>query len=320
MHECMDWRTVTFDWNRARAFLVTAEEGSLSAAARALGMAQPTLGRQVSALERELGVALFLRAGRGLMLTPSGLELMDHVRAMGDAASRMSLAASGKAQAIEGTVSISASEVDAAFRLPALVRRLRQEAPGIDIEIVATNSESDLRRREADIAIRNYRPTQPDLVARRIRELHGRIYATPAYLESIGNPTTPEAVSAADFIGFPQADEFLAALGRFGLSLSRRSLVMVSESHLVQWAHVKQGLGIGIMAADIGDAEPDVVRVLPDVDPIAFPVWLVAHRDLHTSRRVRLVFDMLARDLGRRPDLPTGAADRSGRETLRPKV
>ncbi|MDF1610062.1 LysR family transcriptional regulator [Hoeflea sp. YIM 152468] len=265
----MDWRSVNFDWNRARAFLVTAEEGSLSAAARALGMAQPTLGRQVSALERELGVALFERVGRGLTLTPSGLELMDHVRAM----------------------------ADAAFRLPPIVRKLRNLAPGIDVEIVATNSESDLRRREADIAIRNYRPSQPNLVARKIRDIHGRIYAARSYLDSIGNPLTPEGYAGADFIGFNRSGELIAAMTRFGLTLTHRNFPVVSQSHLVQWSHVKQGLGIGIMAADIGDADADVVQVLPDLDPIVIPVWLVTHRDVHTSRRVRLVFDLMARRL-----------------------
>jgi len=295
----MDWKSVNFDWNRARAFLVTAEEGSLSAAARALGMAQPTLGRQVSALEQELGVALFERVGRGLTLTPSGLELMDHVRAMGEAAARMSLSASGKAQAIEGTVSISASEVDSAFRLAPIIGKLRELAPGIDVEIVATNSESDLRRREADIAIRNYRPTQPNLVARKIHDIEGRIYATPSYLESIGNPLTPEDFSEADYIGFNRSGEFIAAMTRFGLTLTQQNFPIVSESHLVQWSHVKQGLGIGIMAADIGDAEPSVVQVLPELDPIVVPVWLVTHREVHTSRRVRLVFDLMAEELAR---------------------
>ncbi|WP_244577824.1 LysR family transcriptional regulator [Hoeflea halophila] len=290
---------MNFDWNRARAFLVTAEEGSLSAAARALGMAQPTLGRQVAALEQELGVALFERVGRGLTLTPGGLELMDHVRAMGEAAARMSLSASGRTQAIEGTVSISASEVDAAFRMPAILARLRQEAPGIDVELVATNSESDLRRREADIAIRNYRPTQPNLVGRRIRDLEGRIYASPAYLDSISNPETPEAVSKAHFIGFNRSGEFITAMARFGLTLTQRNFPLVSESHLVQWNHVKQGLGIGVMAADIGDAEPGVVRVLPDAEALVVPVWLVTHREVHTSRRVRLVYDLMAEELAR---------------------
>src|ERR1700710_1994219 len=110
----MDWRSVKFDWNRARAFLVTAEEGSLSAAARALGLAQPTLGRQVDGLEEGLGVSLLELVGRGFTLTPSGLDLLDHVRAMGDAAGRVSLAAAGQSQSIAGKVSIAASDAHAA--------------------------------------------------------------------------------------------------------------------------------------------------------------------------------------------------------------
>ncbi|MEH6457846.1 MAG: LysR family transcriptional regulator, partial [Cocleimonas sp.] len=139
----MDWRSIRFDWNRARAFLVTAEEGSLSAAARALGMTQPTLGRQVSALEKELGVALFERVGLGLVLTPSGLDLVEHVRAMGDAASRVSLTASGQSQSIEGNVCITCSEYYAVFVLPSIIKKLRKLEPKITIEIIATNNTSD---------------------------------------------------------------------------------------------------------------------------------------------------------------------------------
>src|SRR5688572_12855450 len=145
----MDWRAVNFDWNRARAFLVTAEEGSLSAAARALGMAQPTLGRQVDALEEELDVVLFERAGRGLVLTPSGLELLEHVRTMGEAAGRVSLSAAGHSQTIEGSVAVAASEVYAAHLLPPILAKLRVLHPGISVEIVASSAVSNLKRREA---------------------------------------------------------------------------------------------------------------------------------------------------------------------------
>lgn len=178
MHLCMDWKSVKFDWNRARAFLVTAEEGSLSAAARALGMAQPTLGRQVNALEEELGIVLFDRTGQGLTLTPGGLELLDHVRAMGNAANAVSLSAAGQSQAIDGTICIAASEIYAAILLPPIIAKLRVAEPGIDIEIIVSNSASDLRRREADIAIRNFRPTEPDLIAKKIRDVPARLYAT----------------------------------------------------------------------------------------------------------------------------------------------
>ena len=171
----MDWTAVKFDWNRARAFLVTAEEGSLSAAARALEMTQPTLSRQVAALEEELGVALFERLKGGLALTQSGIELLAHVRAMGEAASQFSLSATGQSQALEGNICIAASEIDATFRLPAIIQTLRTLEPGINIEIVVSNQVSDLKRREADIAIRSFQPTQHDLIARKIKDINSLI-------------------------------------------------------------------------------------------------------------------------------------------------
>ena len=293
----MDWRSVKFDWNRARAFLVTAEEGSLSAAARALGMAQPTLGRQVDALEEELGVILFERVGRGFTLTPSGLELLDHVRSMGEAASRVSLAAAGQSQSIEGSICIAASEIYAAKLLPPIIAKLRRAEPGIDIEIVASTKASDLRRREADIAIRNFQPTEPDLIAKKIRDVPARLYAAPSYLEAIGNPRLPYDLRHADFISIDGSGVFLKGLNALGLSLTERNFPILTENWLVMWEFVKHGLGIGILDGNIGDAEPLVRRALPDLEPLMFPIWLVAHRELNTSRRVRVVFDLLAKEL-----------------------
>ena len=297
MRFCMDWKSVKFDWNRARAFLVTAEEGSLSAAARALGMTQPTLGRQVSALEEELGVALFERVGLGLELTPSGLELMEHVRAMGEAATRVSLSASGQSKNIEGTVCISASEVYSVFLLPPIIAKLRKLEPKINVEIIATNLTSDLRRREADIAIRNFRPTQPELIAKKIKDDSARLYATPGYLKSIGHPDSPEDLHQADFISFDNTGMLMNGLNEQGLNLTKKNFPLMSENYLVHWELVKQGLGIGIMPEGIGDAELLVQQVLPKLEPITFPIWLTTHRELNTSRRVRMVFDLLATEL-----------------------
>lgn len=297
MHFCMDWRSVRFDWNRARAFLVTAEEGSLSAAARALGMTQPTLGRQVDALEAELDVVLFERVGRGLTLTPSGIELLDHVREMGAAATRVSLSAAGQSQSIEGTICISASEVYAAFQLPPILAKLRAMEPGIDIEVIASNATSDLRRREADIAVRSFRPTEPDLVAKKIADVPVRLYATRGYLERIGNPRLPFDLAKADFIGIGSSDALLNGLNARGFNLTRRNFPILTENYLVMWEFVKHGLGIGVIDGNIGDAEPLVERAPPDLEPMIFPVWLVTHRELNTSRRVRLVFDLLASEL-----------------------
>jgi len=297
MHYCMDWRSINFDWNRARAFLVTAEEGSLSAAARALGMTQPTLGRQVTALEQELGIVLFERAGQGLVLTPSGLELIEHVRAMGDAANQISLTASGRSQSIEGSICISASEVYAAFVLPPIIVRLHKMAPKINIEIVATNNESDLMRREADIALRNFQPTQPELIARKIKDVSARLFATPAYLKEIGEPKKPGDLSNAKFISFDTTGMLINGLNELGLNLTKNNFPISTENYITHWELVKLGIGIGIMPEEIGNSEVLVKQVLPDLQPITFPIWLTTHRELNTSRRVRMVFDLLVEEL-----------------------
>lgn len=297
----MDWTSVTFDWNRARAFLVTAEEGSLSAAARALRMAQPTLGRQVDALEQELGVALFERAGRGLTLTPAGLDLLDHARAMGAAATRLSIAATGQNQALEGKVTITTSEIYAALVFPPILAQLRRLEPGIEIDVIATSATRDLRRHEADIAVRNFRPVEPDLIARKLRDAPARLYASPEYLARIGNPATPHDLSHADFISIDQSGALVDGLNAMGLNLTARNFPIFTDDYLVMWEYVKAGLGIGILDANIGDTEPRVRRVLPDLAPLTFPIWLVSHRDLTTNRRIRRVFDLLAEALSKNP-------------------
>ena len=294
----MDWRSVRFDWNRARAFLVTAEEGSLSAAARALGMTQPTLGRQVTALEEELGVVLFERVGRGLTLTRGGMDLLEHVRTMGEAANHVTLAASGQSQSVEGTICITASEVISAFLLPPILARLRRTHPGVEIKLVASNAIHDLRRREADIAIRSGRPTDPNLVATRLRDTPARLYATRAYLKQVGDPVNAADLASADLIGFGEDDRFLHGLNALGFALTPRNFPIQVANHMVLWELVKSGLGIGAIIDEVGDAEPLVERVLPSMAPIPVPAWLIAHREVHTSRRVRLVFDLLAEQLG----------------------
>lgn len=257
-------------------------------------MTQPTLGRQVSALESELGVALFERGGRGLELTPSGVELLEHVRAMGNAASQFSLSATGQSKTLEGSISISATEVVAAFELPGMLAKLRQLEPGIDIEVIASNTSSDLKRREADIAVRSFRPTQPDLIARKVHTYSFYLYAASEYLERIGRPEGPQDLSQAEFLGIDRTNALIAALGNFGITLSQDNFPVITENLLVLWEMVKSGLGIGFMSDNIGELEPRVEKALPSMPPLPVEIWLVAHRELKTSRRIRTVFDFLA--------------------------
>ena len=294
----MDRRAIKFDWNRARAFLVTVEEGSLSAAALALDMAQPTVGRQVSALEEELGVSLFERTNSGLVLTQSGADLMEQVKAMADAATNLSRVASGHVDTVEGIVCISATEMMAAFVLPPIIEKLRQQWPKIEIEIIASSETSDLSRREADIAIRNFRPKQQDLIVKRVKDTLGHLYASKGYLENLDGRESPQDLNNADFFGVDRSNRIISYLNKFGFELKPSNFPIIIANHLVQWEMVKHGSGIGFMLANIGDKEPLVERVLPDFPAFETESWLIAHRELKTSRKYRVVFDYLAAELG----------------------
>ncbi|WP_027235266.1 LysR family transcriptional regulator [Leisingera caerulea] len=282
------------DWNHIRAFLATAETGSLSAAARKLGLTQPTLSRQVAALEAELGVLLFERVGRALALTEAGHELLTHSRKMGEAANGLRLAATGQAQSIEGTVRITASDVMSAHVLPPVLHQLRQRAPRLTIDVVAANDIRDLMRREADIAIRHVRPEQPELIARLVQEATARFYAAPSYLERRGRPALPADLAAHDFVGFADVDRSIAFMAPLGIHLTADNFRIRSTSGLASWELVKQGFGVCPMMDDVAAVTPGVERLLPGMEPLTFPVWLTTHRELHTSRRIRLVFDLLA--------------------------
>lgn len=285
------------DWNQLKAFLETAETGSLSAAARKLGLTQPTLSRQVAAVEQRMGVVLFERVGKSMVLTDTGLDLLEHARAMGAAAEALGLAATGRSQAVGGVVSVSASDVVAAHLLPPLVRQLREQEPGIAIEVIATNALSDLLRREADIAIRHVKPEQPDLIARLIREATAGFYASQDWVKLHGHPRGAEEAARLPFVGSDRAGQFLGYLRQHGLPLHETNFSCFADHSVAHWALVREGMGIGAMMDEIARATPGIVRVLDDVPPVRFPVWLVTHRELRTARRIRVVFEALSRGL-----------------------
>ncbi len=285
------------DWNQLKAFLETAETGSLSAAARKLGLTQPTLSRQVAAIERRMGVTLFERVGKAMALTPTGLDLLEHARAMGAAAQALGVAASGRSQAVGGVVSVSATDAVAAYLLPPLVRQLREREPGIVIEVISSNALSDLLRREADIAVRHVKPEQPELIARLVREATANFYASEGWVKAHGHPRSAEDAAALPFVGSDRSGQYLGYLRQHGLPLTEANFSCYADHSVMQWALVSQGMGIGAMMDKIAHATPGIVRVLDDVPPVLFPIWLVSHRELRTARRIRVVFEALAQGL-----------------------
>lgn len=294
----MNWDLHNFDWNRAKAFLAAADTGSFSAAAKQLRLTQPTLGRQVAALEKELGLVLFEKVGNTIALTPSGRSLLKHVRDMALAAEHISLSVSGHSQEIKGKVSISSSEIYGVEVLPEVLVKLHKLQPHLEIDLILDNRASDLNRREADIAIRNFRPQQAELITKKINARSFSFYAAPSYLEEIGYPKVLQDLANARFIAFMEKAPLIAGLKGCGLQLHESQFVFTTNSLLTQWQLLKAGAGIGIMIANIGDLDKEVRELLPGLLPkMEIENWLVCHRELKSSKKFKFVFDFLFREL-----------------------
>lgn len=293
----MDQSFQAFDWNHARAFLATLDTGSLSAAARKLGQSQPTIGRQITELETVLRVALFEKAGRRLRPTPAAHDLAEHVRIMAAAAQRAVLVAGGHAIEIDGPITITSSEVEAVYVLPPMIERLRALHPGITFTLLVSNRPTDLARREADIGIRSFVADDPDLIIRKIRDDPVHLYATPGFLEQFGPMTSLADVAHAGLIGLSSQPAMAGALRDLGIPVTAASFPIQTSCLMTYIALVRQGLGLGLLTPGVADRQPGLVRVFDGPPLFKVPLWLACHRDLKTSRRIRLVFDFLADEL-----------------------
>jgi DNA-binding transcriptional LysR family regulator len=298
---------MALDWTLLRSFHAVLDHGSLKAAARALSSSQPTIGRHVAELERTLGVPLFERTGNGLLPTQAALAAAEHLRGMNRNAEGLSRALMRSANKLEGLVRISATQIAAVYLLPAIITELRLREPGIQFEIIATNTLSNLLRREADIAVRMVRPKQSSLIAKRIGAVELGAYAADSYLQRRGTPRTPPDLLHHDLIGFDRDDTIRRGFARFGRSLTKDRFGVRSDDHIVTWRSVCAGAGIGFAGAYVGAVEPGVTRVLPSLAIPPLDMWLVTHREIHSSACIRRTYDYLAEAL------PDEIAHRSGR-------
>jgi DNA-binding transcriptional LysR family regulator len=283
-----------FDWTLMRSFLAALDAGSLLGAARQLKQSQPTLGRHISLLEAQLGVALFERTGRGLQPTATALGIAQHAREMQANADALQRALSRNSVDLAGTVRVTASQTVATFVLPRLLMQLRAEVPEIQIEVVASNEIKNLLRREADIALRMVRPDQESLITRKIASIAIGPFAHKRYLKARGTPLTAKAMLRHDLIGFDQDRTIIDGFRTFGEAITREHFALRSDDHLVQWQAVRAGLGIGFIASYVAATDATVVRVLPELKIPPLPVWLTTHREIHGNPRIRRVFDFVA--------------------------
>jgi DNA-binding transcriptional LysR family regulator len=282
-------------WDLYGAFLATVEEGSLSGAARRLGVAQPTVRRQIEALEEGLGVALFTRAPNGLVPTEVALTVVPHAHAI--AASARAFVRSASATDIpRGTVRVAASEIVGVEVLPAMLAALAIREPEIHIELVVSNRNEDLLRRDADLAVRMVRPTQAGLVSKKVGSVEVGLFAAPAYLARTAAPTRLAALADHALIAGDRDGSILAALGSLGLELRSSDIQLRTDNQLAQLSAVRAGLGIGPCQVPLARRGPPLVRVLPR---IRFPLetHVVMHEDQRAVKRVRRVFDHLVAEL-----------------------
>jgi DNA-binding transcriptional LysR family regulator len=286
-------------WELYRSFLEVLKEGSLSGAARALDMAQPTIGRHIASLEKSLGLALFTRSQTGLMPTEAAQSLRGFAESMQSTAASLERAAASQGAGVRGTVRVTASDVIGVEVLPPIVAALRDQYPELTVELVLTNRVQDLLRREADIAVRMVRPRQESLVARRIGQIKLGLHAHRRYLARHGTPGSIADLATHSLIGFDQPTAFIRNAGKALAGWRREAFGMRTDSDLAQLALIRSGAGIGVCQAAIARRDDALVRILPKQFSLPLETWITMHADLRDSPRCRVTFDALVEGLQR---------------------
>jgi DNA-binding transcriptional LysR family regulator len=287
---------MSYDWDQHRTFLAVLREGSLSGAARALGIAQPTARARIAELEQSLGFPLFTRARDGLIPTAAALPLRQHAEAMEMAAAAFARDATHGAE-ISGVVRVSASEVIAVEVLPRMLAALRRQHPALTVALSPSNRNEDLLHREADVAIRMVRPQQAALVARRIGDIELGLHVRGELLEGKVPPTTLDEVIAFGLIGVESENAVVRALRANGIAFDVGDFVFRSDSDLAHMAAIRAGLGIGMCQVSLARRDPGLVRILSELFSYPMETWVVMHEDLRNSAPVRAIFDALVEGL-----------------------
>lgn len=283
------------DWTDLHIFLAIVEAGSISGAAKALNMSQPTVGRHLNALEDAAGTSLFARSTRALKLTDSGEAILENARRMGVEALTIERLLEGHVKTLSGLVKITAVEGLGTHWLPREIAIFNERYPDITIEIQIGNRVVDLQRREADIALRLVRPYQGDLIAKKLTSYGFGLYADKGYLERHGVPVGVEDLAQHQMVGMPH--QVFRDIG-FGADewehISQAKTVVQTNSPSAHIEATCAGLGIGLHSHRWASSYSNLLRVLPQINLDKVGVWIVSHEDLRHSARIRAVFDFLS--------------------------
>ena len=286
-----------FDWTLIQSFLAVAENGSFSAAGRALNISQPTIGRQIQQLEHQLGTPLFQRDNRGHSLTVTGKSLIDHAQSMKASAAHMSLLAAAHSETLSGVVRITASVVVSQYLMPPILSHIRQQEPEIELELNPSDDTENLLFREADIAVRMYRPTQLDVITRKVGTQKFGLFGAKSYFERRGRPQNLKDILHHDMIGFDRSEAIIQGMQDNGVEVNRSFFKLRCDNQTVYYEAIRAGCGIGVFPLNIAGVDPLVEQVLPEVNVPDLPIWLTAPEALRTSSCIRRVYDFLAEGL-----------------------
>ena len=302
------------DWSILRDFIAVAETGGLSQAARRLRVSQPTLSRRIAQLEAQLKAQLFQRTPRGLLLTDAGESVLAGARRVEEEALAIERQADAAQQTLTGTVRISVTEGLGTQWLPKHLAAFHAKYPGVCLEVLVDNRAANLMRREADVAIRLFRPDQPDLIARQVGEIVMGLYASRDYLARHGTPTTVLHLKNHFLVGFDEGmSQRNKAVERLERCFTPEKIVHRSSSFIGQFSATQEGIGLGVHDCFLADADPNMQRIMPEQFDHRMEIWLVTHADMRRSARIRAVYDFLVAAITAEQGKLTGKTPKVGK-------
>ena len=280
-------------WEWVQSFITVAEQGSLSKAASELGTSQPTLSRQMAALEQRIEMTLFDRSTQGLKLTDAGSKLIESSEEMKRAAEQFNRTATGAITSIEGSIRISANEIIGLYYLPEIISEFHQLYPQVQVEIEISNSEISLNKRDADIALRMFRPTQLDLIAKRLPDIGLSFVASKEYLKKHSEPKSMDDINGHRLIGYDRAMQFKQAIKELGWPLTDKDFCNKTDFLPLHIELSRRGVGITATHNYLLERFTDLKVILEDVYIPSLEFWIVCHADVQHNRRIRIMMDFL---------------------------
>ncbi len=280
------------DWSDMAVFLAIFDAGSLVSAAETLGMSQPTVGRHLAALEERMGITLFARTGRRMVPTELAHRIEESARKMAREMHAIQRGVVDATTGLQGSVTISANEGTGSEWLVPVLAKLQLKHPEIYVDLKIESRAADLVQREADIALRMGRPTQLDLITRKLATVGFGFYASEAWVERHGTLASLQDLNDTPWIrgAFnPQGNDLLQEF--FATHSITCKMVMSTNSPAAQIRAVQQGIGFGVLSHRWASRERGLVRLLPEVAAAEIDLWLVTHEDLRHSARLRAVAD-----------------------------